>query len=236
VHAARCNPLEKQQHLITVSSGLRRVQHACEPCPGRPRPLFASPSQLSIKPRCWLQRSHCWNSSPLESPEPLRLPFPPSCSGTVQCSTCSCTAPAPALHQADPLSTHASRPRAETYAAPFRPPTTGALHSALHVLRLSPSCPLICSRDASPCRKPAASSRSVLPGPPLLLFLSLPTPTVHVLRSPRTPIATSSARCLHSPQALLISNSGAALTTPHHTTAPRPPPPPAPAEPLAATP
>ena len=49
-----------------------------------------------------------------------------------------CSSP-PALHQADPLSTHASRPRAETYAAPFRPPTTGALHSALHVLRLSPS-------------------------------------------------------------------------------------------------
>jgi hypothetical protein len=114
-----------------------------------PAPLCISIS-AQLQSRCWLQRSHCWNSSPLESPEPLRLPFPPSCSGTVQCSTCSCTAPAPtpALHQADPLSTHASRPRAETYAAPFRPPTTGALHSALHVLRLSPSCPLICSRDA----------------------------------------------------------------------------------------
>lgn len=37
----------------------------------------------------------------------------------------------------------------QTYAAPFCPPITGALHSALHVLRLSPPRPLICPRDAS---------------------------------------------------------------------------------------
>ena len=38
MHAARCNPLEKQQHLITVSSELQRAQHACEPCPDAPGP------------------------------------------------------------------------------------------------------------------------------------------------------------------------------------------------------
>lgn len=71
MHAARCNPLEKQQHLITVSSELQRAQHACEPCPDAPGPSLHlhDPSQLSIKPRCLLAasgRSLCWNLSPLE--------------------------------------------------------------------------------------------------------------------------------------------------------------------------
>ena len=41
MHAGRCNPLEKQQHLITVSSGLRRVQHCsmhANPALGAPGP------------------------------------------------------------------------------------------------------------------------------------------------------------------------------------------------------
>lgn len=160
MHAARCNPLEKQQHLITVSSELQRAQHACEPCPDAPGPSLhlhlssASSRAFGCK---WMDPLLEFVAARVAGALATSLP-------AILQRNCAVLhlgpAPAlhpPALHQADPLSTHASRPRAETYAAPFRPPTTGALHSALHVLRLSPSCLLICSRDASPCRKLVAS-------------------------------------------------------------------------------
>ena len=161
MHAARCNPLEKQQHLITVSSELQRAQHACEPCPDAPGPsLHLHLSSASSRAVCSLQVDGAIAGTRRRSSSRSPCDFPSRHPAAELCSSPPAPAPAlhpPALHQADPLSTHASRPRAETYAAPFRPPTTGALHSALHVLRLSPSCLLICSRDASPCRKLVAS-------------------------------------------------------------------------------
>lgn len=130
---------EKTQHLTTVSSELRRAQHACEPCPRHPGPSVHARLSISTRADCCIcanalfsRRERAWCN--------CDFPFPLPSSGP------SAGRSPPHLHP-DPLST---RPRAETYAAAlFRPPITGALHSALHVLRCSPPCPLICPRDAS---------------------------------------------------------------------------------------
>lgn len=114
-----------------------------------------------------------------------------ACSGPVQqplhpVSTALCLPPTPW-----PTRTCASRARAETYAAaPFRPPTTGALHSALHVLRPSAPRPLICPGDASLVWNVAARLPLISPLTPTLMFCAVPA----------LPVAPASARCPLQPR------------------------------------
>lgn len=137
------------------------------------RPLSASPSQVLYLRALLAVTVHIaaflrsWNTTEVGA---TAHPLPAILQRTIA-----------ALHSATGRPTCASRPRAETYAAPFRPPITGALHSALHVLRLSQSSLrlLICPRDASLLRNAASCQPLIFP---LTLMFSA---------APALPIATS---------------------------------------------